>query len=647
MIYKELVSSAHRFIEFEYPVSDDELKLRESEYEILSPKKFNTKRTKEAFSPFRFSFQGKVHELYLNKCTNPLCKNYGMPQEKFEIKGLSSRYRLSSKSQDSVIRCNEEKVDSKSPPTGKCTTRALSNWSIAEEIDRLVRINQVKPVEVVYEYHKDGCSVSAHTPKTAPQSFYKRGTNVAKSQKYQCKTCKKITSVRPNKRQNVTFNQKKNEILPLLADLIVNKVPINRSCEILKIGKGTYYHKLEWLYRCCLEFLETHETKAFQKKEFPELWITTDKLHYALNNVPKKGQGKSWGEVYEDKQMMTFLLASADKNSRYVFRSDICYDWDVSLDDVIDHTHRFKDDHLAIYHQRFARFGEYGTAPMKPTANDTQSMAEYREELRHFELRRNYVEGLHVGQTYTAIAHFWLIRQMLNTDRWRFISDSDESLKKSIFSVFNEEIRSKMAHYFLCMTDKNLTRGQARSAYHSAIGSLKAWSEANGYEPKNLEMMAIWYLEDQLKHHKFQERHVAPNGEVYYTQLKNRIDHPIPSLDRGYRKLDVLTDLNHLNENSLAKVLIDVNDNAVNAFFQTVRRRISMLERPLTTARGDGKSYIYANFNPKYAQMAITILRTYYNFCLTYKTGKKEQTPAQAMGITDKSYEWYDIIYKR
>ena len=37
------------------------------------------------------------------------------------------------------------------------------------------------------------------------------------------------------------------------------------------------------------------------------------------------------------------------------------------------------------------------------------------------------------------------------------------------------------------------------------------------------------------------------------------------------------------------------------------------------------KSYIwdYANFNPKYAQMAVTILRTYYNFCLGMNTKGK------------------------
>lgn len=58
------------------------------------------------------------------------------------------------------------------------------------------------------------------------------------------------------------------------------------------------------------------------------------------------------------------------------------------------------------------------------------------------------------------------------------------------------------------------------------------------------------------------------------------------------------------------------------------------------TARAEGKSYIYANFNPKYAQYAITILRTFYNFCYTDKQGK---TPAQRKGITNKAH---DILYK-
>ena len=79
---------------------------------------------------------------------------------------------------------------------------------------------------------------------------------------------------------------------------------------------------------------------------------------------------------------------------------------------------------------------------------------------------------------------------------------------------------------------------------------------------------------------------------------------------------------------------------------QQIRRRISILERPLVTARGDGKSYIYSNFNPKYAQYAVTILRTYYNFCMAYKSWDNDiKTPAQRLGLTNKQFDIKDIIY--
>lgn len=102
------------------------------------------------------------------------------------------------------------------------------------------------------------------------------------------------------------------------------------------------------------------------------------------------------------------------------------------------------------------------------------------------------------------------------------------------------------------------------------------------------------------------------------------------SKDKGFHLVDCTTDLSSYEPKDIAEIVIEVNDNATNAFIQQMRRRLSILERPLMTARGEGKSYIYANFNPKYAQFALTILRTYYNFCLPFKTmdGKK-LTPAQ------------------
>lgn len=53
----------------------------------------------------------------------------------------------------------------------------------------------------------------------------------------------------------------------------------------------------------------------------------------------------------------------------------------------------------------------------------------------------------------------------------------------------------------------------------------------------------------------------------------------------------------------------------------------------------DGKSYIYSNYNPRYAQYAITILRIFYNFCWGLRSWNGDGdilTPAERIGIMDK-----------
>ncbi|WP_254178205.1 MULTISPECIES: insertion element protein [unclassified Planococcus (in: firmicutes)] len=647
MIYKRLLEYEEKVIKLIDPVTPTELNDRTNDYDSLPPSKFAFKRAKDAFRPIRFQWNGQLYEIQYNTCGNPLCKNHGLSQERFNIKFKPSRFKLDDRGEGKRVFCNPDRVEPDSPPTCGSRTTTVSNWSLAEEIERLIRINSLTPIEQEYNFHKTSCATETHTPKTNPKSFYKRGTNAAKAEQFQCKECKKYTNVSPNKTRNLTYNQKRNEILQMFAKLLINKTPINRTCEILDIGKGTYYQKLEWLYRCCLEFLETRETKPLAEKQFPEMWITTDKLHYVLNNVLKKGRGKNRGVLIEDKQLPTYMVASADKRSRYVFRSDICFDWEKSLDEISDDTKHFKEDHLHSFSRKNERFGIYSTAPCPPSKFDTQSMAEYHRDLNKFDKRRHYVEGLHVGQVYTSMAHFWLLKNSLSVDRWRFVSDDDGSLKASISRIFSDKIRTGYAHHFLCLTDKTLTRKQAKSEFIESVKELRKWAKAKGLKYDSLSEIALWQLQETMVVHKFHEKDVAPNGEIYYTQGKNRLKHPIPTSDRGHRLLDVLTDTHHLTNNQLAILLEQVNDNAINNFFQIVRRRLSILERPLVTARGDGKSYIYSNFNPKYSQMATTILRTYYNFCMPFKANDTELTPAQRLGIANRVYTWEDIIYKR
>jgi hypothetical protein len=66
----------------------------------------------------------------------------------------------------------------------------------------------------------------------------------------------KFTNVPPNRDKNITYHQQRSDINLSFAKLILSRTPVTKTCESLGIGRGTYYDKLEFLYRRCLEFLE-------------------------------------------------------------------------------------------------------------------------------------------------------------------------------------------------------------------------------------------------------------------------------------------------------------------------------------------------------------------------------------------------------
>ncbi|MDP4083497.1 MAG: insertion element protein [Bacillota bacterium] len=426
--------------------------------------------------------------------------------------------------------------------------------------------------------------------------------------------------------------------------LLLSRVPITRACEILEIGRGTYYDKLEFVYRRCLEFLERHETKPLQKMQFREMWLNTDKMTYFLNNVRKKGMGGSQYVEVEDSQFPTNVVITAEVFFRYVFRSDVAYDWELTLGDIALDTLLMKEDHLSEFAKKHARIPKYSHYPMPPSKNDTQTNGEYQKDLENIERRAKYIDGLHVNSTYTTIAQYWLIKQLVKAMEWRFVTDKDNSLMTSIFRVFAKEFRLSDAHHFLCQTDKTKSRKQAREQFIQARVDLVNWGINSGYDTKSLRKLAFLKLEEMFHHHQF-HKEISTGVSSHYEYADNPIEHPLATIDRGFRWVDCTTNLSSLESKDIANLILNVNDNATNMFIQHIRRRLSILERPITTARGDGKSYIYSNFNPKYAQMALTILRTYYNFCFAYKTNDRIETPAQRLGITRKKFNINDIIY--
>jgi hypothetical protein len=641
-----LANSSDLDIQSISPLTDTEVEERQKEYLVMAFDQFRKKYRHHIFSPAILKINGVEYMIQLNYCYNPFCKWYGLPQKQYDIlKYKPSRYRLSNTrvTEDHVaILCNDVEDLSVFGNSIGNTSELLSNWSVAEEIKRLITINTVLPVEPDYQFHKDGCSQSALTPFIAGAAFYKRGKSSANSAKFQCKECRKITNVLPAQSENFGYKQSRNEVMVQLAKDLLSRTPVKRTCEKLGIASGTYYNKLERLYSKCLEFLSRHEMAPLQEKKFSAVFLNTDMMIYNLNNIRLKGKGGKRPPGV-DKKSPTYLVASGDMSSGYIFRSDIAYDSSVTQEEIEKDTLKNRCDHSYPFLRKNERL-RYPYAPQPPTASDWQSALDFQLERAGFENRKNYVEGLHVKPQYTATAHYWLLKQMLHTDSWYFISDDDATLQSCVLRLFSDLVREEQAHYFTCTYDKALTLEEAgKQSFKNRI-ALKRWGADNGYIHMPISQIAQLKLEHDLAYHDFYDNKII-NGTKCAVRSKNPIKSPFADKDEGERYLNCITDTRNMTINALSNVLVQINSRAINNFFQELRRRVSILERPLVTSRGEGKSYIYANYNPKYAQYVITIFRTFYNFCWKRKYNGVLMTPAQRLGIASKAYDYKDIIY--
>src|SRR5690625_2654275 len=126
-------------------------------------------------------------------------------------------------------------------------------------------------------------------------------------------------------------------------------------------------------------------------------------MTYLLNNVRRKGMGGKRYNNVEEAQFPTNVVITADVFSRYVFRSDVAYDWNASMEEIALDTALLKEDHLNEFAKRHARL-RYPHYPQPSSDNDTQTKKEYHKELLEVERREKYVEGQHVNSTYTTIA---------------------------------------------------------------------------------------------------------------------------------------------------------------------------------------------------------------------------------------------------
>jgi hypothetical protein len=220
--FKKIALSDDLDINVVSPLSDKVIEAINKEYFSLSNIDFKKNYRNYVFTPAVLKIANEQYEIDLNFCNNTFCKWYGLPQKRYEtIKGKPSRYILQQTTNkyniqsepEPRIMCNTISEELSYRQSIKNSTNTVSNWSVAEEIKRLIVINSITPVEPTYNFHREDCSFIDKTPFNSEKFFYRRGKSSTNSQKYQCKECKKITNVLPGQDQSFNYHQQRNDIL--------------------------------------------------------------------------------------------------------------------------------------------------------------------------------------------------------------------------------------------------------------------------------------------------------------------------------------------------------------------------------------------------------------------------------------------------
>jgi len=82
---------------------------------------------------------------------------------------------------------------------------------------------------------------------------------------------------------------------------------------------------------------------------------------------------------------------------------------------------------------------------------------------------------------------------------------------------------------------------------------------------------------------------------------------------------------------------------AIDAFFMQVRRRLSLLERPIATASNNRRIWHgYSAYNPRSIVKLLEMFRVFYNYVLV---GADKQTPAMRLGLAKGRVSIEDIVY--
>jgi hypothetical protein len=159
----------------------------------------------------------------------------------------------------------------------------------------------------------------------------------------------------------------------------------------------------------------------------------------------------------------------------------------------------------------------------------------------------------------------------------------------------------------------------------------------------SLDDIAIMHLEGQIK--QLRSHYRATQFRPVNWQ-EHSISHPRPGMNEPEKRIVYLTEQAYeIDPEELAKLMVRGTLGGIDRFFMQVRRKLSLMERPIGTASKMRRTwYGYSPYNPRIIQKMLDIYRVYYDYV---KVGQDKMTPAMRLGLARSPLKMEDILYYR
>lgn len=572
-----------------------------------------------------------------NTCKNPKCKNFGLESPLASKPTKESQDRQSSGLRDPFYALTGLGKDSPGLKCKECSEiiPIKSNEGVFQEKARLgAYLSSASICCTNKECENQFKSLSVH-----PELYFRFGTTNG-SQRFQCKLCKKTFSSGSKRRQ-----QKRSEINRQFYSLIVNKVPINRICEVLDISPATYYHKLDWLYEQARGFVREREMKLLQSFESPRMFLSTDRQVHVSNWVSR-----------DDKRNTELqAIGTADNRSSYVFGLHFNFDPYVNPADVEAETLLLDDYSKRIPFRKHARLWlqrdyeaaqhkrENKLAPQGSLEGDIGAKylnERHRENIESVEEIDGTVkppaDGVLIHSEYTMHGHFHLLNEMLvNVGKVRFYLDQESGIRNAFMSAFKDRVIDKTADAFYVSVAKELTVNQKEKLIADCYAVIKNTMGVNYRTLSKQEKDAV--LVQMIISEMSKQKSIFDSKELW-------LQYPLATMSEPEKKVAALTDISHLSLEHQANLYRNSSLHGIDRFFMQARRRISLFERGIGSGANARRNwYGYSAYRPEQLIKLAELFRLFYNFI--HNRTKDKKTPAMRLGLAKGPVSFEKIIY--